>query len=325
VVLNKEYKWTGERQLTNPKPGKPEKIRPLGIPSINDRLVQEVVRSIIEPIFELTFLETSFGFRPNRGCHTALKFINTRMKDSSWFVVGDIKGYFDNIDHNTLIKLIQKRVKDPLTIELIKKGLKAKVFAENNRVHIPEVGSPQGGILSPLLSNIYLHELDKFIEELTKEYQDQGRQTRTDKLRVNPLASKLLRKGLKSEYYRLKLPYRFVKIPEFVNCKYVRYADDFLVGILGPSKMALEIKERIRLFLKTVLKIELSNEQTKITHVTKNVPFLGYNIGRKTIFTRKNTYKLRMVIPTLDADMSKVIARLYEAKFCDKKGDPTPA
>lgn len=125
------------------KPGKQGKYRPLGIPSINDRLVQEVVRSIIEPIFELTFLETSFGFRPNRGCHTALKFINTRMTDSSWFVVGDIQGYFDNIDHNTLIKLIQKRVKDPLTIELIKTGLKAKVLAENNRVHIPEVGTPQ--------------------------------------------------------------------------------------------------------------------------------------------------------------------------------------
>lgn len=167
--------------------------------------------------------------------------------------------------------------------------------------------------------------MDKFIEELTKEYQDQGRQTRTDQLRVNPLASKLLRKGLKSEYYRLKLPYRIVKDTEDVNCKYVRYADDFLVGILGPRKMAQEIKERIGLFLKTVLKIELSNEKTKITHVTKNVPFLGYIIGRKTIFTRKNTYKLRMVIPTLDADMSKIIARLYEANFCDKKGDPTPA
>lgn len=306
-----------------PKPGKPGKFRALGIPSINDRLVQEVVRSVIEPIFELTFLETSFGFRPNRGCHTALKFINTRMKDSSWFVEGDIKGYFDNIDHNTLIKLIKKRVKDPLTIELIKTGLKAKVFAENNRVHNPEGGTPQGGILSPLLSNIYLHELDKFIEELKKEYQ--GRKTRTDQLRVNPLASKLLRKGLKSEYYRLKLPYRIVKDPEYVNCKYVRYADDFLVGILGPRKMAQEIKERIGLFLKTVLKIELSNEKTKITHVKKNVPFLGYFIGRKTIFYLKNTYKLKMVIPTLDADMSKAIARLSEANFCDKKGDPTPA
>ena len=97
------------------------------------------------------------------------------------------------------------------------------------------------------------------------------------------------------------------------------------MGIRGPRKMAQEIKERIRLFLKTVLKIELSNEKTNITHVTKNVPFLGYNIGWKTMFTRKNTYKLRLVIPTLDVDMSKVIARLYEAKFCDKKGDPTPA
>lgn len=175
MVLNKEYKWSGVRQVKIPKPVKPGNLRPLGIPSINDRLVQEVVRSLIEPVFESTFLETSFGFRPARGFHTALKFINTRMKDSSWFVEGDIQGYFDNIDHNTLIKLIQKRVKDPLTIELIKTGLKAKVLAENNRVQNPKVGTPQGGILSPLLSNIYLHELDKFLEELQKEYQ--GRKT----------------------------------------------------------------------------------------------------------------------------------------------------
>lgn len=172
--------------------------------------------------------------------------------------------------------------------------------------------------------------MDKFIEELTKEYQ--GRKTRADQLRVvvyktqyQPLASKLLRKGLQSEYYRLKVPYRIVKDPEYVNCKYVRYADDFLVGILGPRKMAQEIKERIGLFLKTVLKIELSNEKTKITHVTKKVPFLGYNIARKTIFPRKKKYKWRRVITTLDADMSKVIARLAEANFCDKKGEPTPA
>lgn len=154
-----------------PKPGKPGKLRPLGIPAINDRLVQEVLRSIIEPIFELNFSDNSFGFRPNRSCHLALKLLNTRMKDSIWFVEGDIKSYFDTIDHSKLIHLISKRVQDPLILGLIRTGLKARVFTSDNSSFIPEVGTPQGGILSQLLSNIYLHELDLFMEKLAVEYQ----------------------------------------------------------------------------------------------------------------------------------------------------------
>lgn len=140
---------------------KKPKLRKLGIPSIKDRLVQEVLKTIIEPIFETQFDFNSFGFRPNRSCHTALKFVNTRMKDSVWIIEGDIKGYFDNIDHKKLMELVELRVKDPLVLRLIKTGLKCRVFEGNYYIKEQESGTPQGGILSPLLSNIYLDAFDK--------------------------------------------------------------------------------------------------------------------------------------------------------------------
>jgi len=140
---------------------KEAKTRSLGIPSIKDRLVQEVLKTIMEPIFETHFEFNSFGFRPNRSCHTALRYINTRMKDSNWVIEGDIKGYFDNIEHKKLIELIELRIKDPLVLNLIRSGLKCKIFEGNYYIKEQEIGTPQGGILSPLLSNIYLDAFDK--------------------------------------------------------------------------------------------------------------------------------------------------------------------
>lgn len=326
AVLEKQFLWKGVRQLMIPKTGKPGKFRPLGIPSINDRLVQEVIRSIIEPIFELNFSNNSYGFRPNRSCHLALKHINTKMKDSIWFIEGDIKSYFDTIDHTILLSLIEKRVKDQLILNLIKSGLKAKVFTQDKKEYIPEIGTPQGGILSPLLSNIYLHQLDLFMDQLSKEYQ--GPVTAKNR-KKNPIARKLLNSSQKSKYYSLRIPSRIHNEEGYRNCKYIRYADDFLVGILGPRSMAVEIRDRIECFLREELKITLSLEKTKVTHISKRIPFLGYLFGRRTLFVKQRySNKLvnrKMTIPTLDVNLDKVIDRLVDAKFCDGSGTPLPA
>lgn len=191
AVMNKG--WTGNRQILIPKAN--GRSRPISIPSINDRLVQEVIRTITEPIFEATFHNSSHGFRPSRSCHTALKWVNTNMKDSIWFIEGDIKSYFSSIDHKILIQLIERKIKDPIIINLLRKGLKAKVFQEGLKPHTPEVGTPQGGILSPLLSNIYLNELDSFAEDLSKQYQGP---VKSNKRKKNPQAIDLLRKGKKT-------------------------------------------------------------------------------------------------------------------------------
>lgn len=326
LVLSNKFSWIGVREIMIPKPGKPGKFRPLGIPSINDRLVQEVIRTILEPIYELNFSHLSHGFRPNRGCHTALKWMNTNMKDSIWFIEGDIKSYFPSIDHKILMKIVERKIQDPTILRLIRSGLKAKIFQKEQTSYIPEVGTPQGSILSPLLSNIYLNELDQFMTSLGKLYQGNVKPGNRKK---NPEANKLLRSGNRNQYYKLRIPSRIQNEIGYRNCKYIRYADDFIIGILGPRNMAIEIKDKVKDFLKNELNVELCLEKTKITHVTKGIEFLGYIFSRRQLFI-KQSYSGRIVtrkmtIPTLDVNMKKVIARLSEANFCDGNGNPTPA
>lgn len=281
---------------------------------------------IVEPIYETQFSNQSFGFRPGRSCHTAFKWMNTNMKDSIWFLEGDIKSYFDTIDHAKLIELLRRRIQDDTIIKLIKTGLRAKIFYKKEPPSVPEIGTPQGGILSPLLSNIYLHELDLFMAKLSEEYQGN---VKANNRRKNPLVSKLLAQGKKREIYRLRIPNRIPDETGYRNCKYVRYADDFVVGILGPRSMAIEIRNKIKQFLKQELNIDLSMEKTKIAHISKKIEFLGHLFGRKNLFVRQQysgkIVKRRMTIPTLDVNMNKVIKRLKEVQFCDGNGTPEPA
>uniref|UniRef100_UPI0023F2B125 reverse transcriptase n=1 Tax=Cyathus jiayuguanensis TaxID=380660 RepID=UPI0023F2B125 len=326
AVLKNKFSWIGVRELMIPKQGKPGKFRPLGIPSINDRLVQEVIRTIIEPIYELNFSNLSHGFRPNRSCHTALKWINTNMKDSIWFIEGDIKSYFSQIDHKILMNILERKIQDPLILKLIRTGLKAKVFQNDTDYYKPEVGTPQGGILSPLLSNIYLNELDQYMNSLIEQYK--GSVTPANR-KKNPIAHKLLRSGQKTEYYKLRIPSRIHNDPDYRNCKYIRYADDFLIGVLGPRNMALEIRDKVKEFLKTELNVELIPEKTKISHISKGIEFLGYIFTRRQLFIKQSyagkIVTRKMTIPILDVNMKRVIARLAEAKFCDGDGNPLPA
>lgn len=326
AVLSNKFSWVGVREIMIPKPGKPGKFRPLGIPSINDRLVQEVIRTILEPIYELNFSHLSHGFRPNRGCHTALKWMNTNMKDSIWFIEGDIKSYFPSIDHQILMKILERKIQDPTILRLIRSGLEAKVFQKDQTFYIPEVGTPQGGILSPLLSNIYLNELDQFIVNLCKQYQGD---VKSGNRKKNPEANKLLRSGNKSKYYKLRIPNRIPNEIGYRNCKYIRYADDFVIGILGPRDIAIEMRDKVKYFLKNELNVELSLEKTKVTHITKGIEFLGYIFSRRQLFIKQSysghIVTRKMTIPTLDVNMKRVIARLSEANFCDGSGNPTPA
>jgi Reverse transcriptase (RNA-dependent DNA polymerase) len=190
---------------------------------------------------------------------------------------------------------------------------------------MPEVGTPQGGIISPLLSNIYLHELDIFMEKLAEKYQEHIKPTQRKK---NSVAKKILISSKKSKINSTILEYHH-EYPEYRNCKYIRYADDFLVGVLGPREMAIEIRQKIETFLKEELKITISIDKTKVTHISNRVPFLGYLFSRRSLFVRQrysgNYYNRKLTIPTLDVDLAKVIIRLTEAGFCDKGGSPIPA
>jgi hypothetical protein len=222
------------------------------------------------------------------------------------------------------MKIIGRKIQDPTILRLIRTGLKARVFQKDRISYIPELGTPQGDILSPLLSNIYLHELDQVMEDLCKQYQGDVKPSNRKKN-----ANKLLRFGNKSLYYKLRIPSRIPNEIGYRNCKYIRYADDFVIGVLGPRSMAIEIRDKVKDFLENELHVELNLEKTKVTHITKGIEFLGYIFSRRQLFIKQSysghIVTRKMTIPTMDVNMKRVIARLAEANFCDGSGNPKPA
>lgn len=261
--------------------------RPLGIPSFEDKLVQEVLRMILEAIYEPNFKDTSHGFRPKRSCHTALIQVKQKGSGTSWVIEGDIKGFFDNINHEIMLNIIKRKIKDGRIIELIRRFLKAGYF-EFKKIYNSVTGTPQGGIISPILANIYLNELDTFMEKICLE-----ESTTKRKKGANPIYRRLSWQRWeaknKGEYKNadeiLKKMRQISSVnpmdPGFIRLNYVRYADDFLVLIDGNKELAINIKNRISLFLKEDLKLELSEEKTLITHIkTERVRFLGYEIQK---------------------------------------------
>ena len=227
-------------------PKKNKKPRPLGIPNFDDRLVQEVCRMILEAIYEPTFSKSSHGFRPKRSCHTALVEVRDIFKGVNWFIEGDIKGFFDNIDHQTLISIMRRRITDERFITLIWKFLRAG-YMEDWKYHNTFSGTPQGGIVSPILANIYLNELDNYVQgNLVNEVTSTN--TGKPKPRVNPvyrsLTNKMNRLSKKIDVCNDNSPrekmiaeYKVLNkqrnkenyslgLGDYRNLFYVRYADD---------------------------------------------------------------------------------------------------
>jgi len=245
------------------------KMRPIGIPTIKDRVVQEAIRMVLEPIYESDFLDCSYGFRPNRNTMDAIsncyRMMNIRPK-YYWVIEGDIKGCFDNIDHKILMKLIKNRIADRKLTDTIYKCLKAGYQEDNGQICKPNVGTPQGGIISPLLANIYLYEMDKWWEQ-NYHLSKNKRTTRR-------------KRGLGNFYL-------------------IRYADDFIILSNGKKEEVYRFKEELSNFLKT-MKLELSEEKTKVTHARDGFDFLGFHIrqfkGVKTVLikpTRTNIQKIK--------------------------------
>ena len=275
-------------------PKKNGKKRPLGVPTFNDKLIQEVVRMVLEAIYEGNFEYTSHGFRPNRSCHTALAHIQKEFSGAKWFVEGDIKGFFDNINHDVLINILMERIADERFIRLIRKFLKAG-YIEDWQFHNTYSGTPQGGIISPILANIYLDKLDKYIKEYTVKF-DKGKKRKfsRESMDFGNARKRIVRrlKSVKDERQRTKLILELkateqgrAKYPDgdemdadYRRMKYARYADDFLVGIIGSKQDAQQIKEDIKNFLADRLALELSDEKTLVTHTERPAKFLGYEI-----------------------------------------------
>jgi group II intron reverse transcriptase/maturase len=257
--------------------------RALGIPTLKDRVVQQTLKLIIEPIFESDFKNCSIGFRPNRRCHDALPVFYRSIQSSQkyyWAIEGDISGCFDNINHKILLRLIKKRIKDKKLLRLIRDILNAG-YIENGKVNkpghgIPAVGTPQGGIISPLFANIYLHEFDKWFSQ---NYGD-------------GLTAYQKRKRRKEGYG---------------NARLIRYADDFVILFNGSKTLsqtfatspetavdAITMKEQVKQFLEKELKLSLSEEKTLITHVNDGFDFLGFHIKR---YKTRNGHMMLTSVP----------------------------
>ena len=318
LMRNERYRFSPARRIYIPK--KNGRLRPLGLPSWSDKLVGEVVRLLLEAIYEPQFSRWSHGFRRNRGCHTALRDIQNTWTGTTWFIEGDISDCFGSLDHEILLRILAEKIHDQRFLRLIRNMLKAG-YLEDWEYRDSLSGCPQGGVISPILSNVYLDKLDKFVEqELIPQY------TRGTRRKCNPeydriqyqlararkrgdrAAARDLEKQLRS------LPASDPMDPGYRRLKYTRYADDHILGFIGPKAEAEEIKAKLAKFLRETLGLELNQQKTLITHArSQHARFLGYDItvqhsrdkitgGRRTV---NGTIALRVPRDVIKAQIAR--------------------
>ena len=301
---------------------------------------------ILERIYEPLFKDSSHGFRPKRSCHTALRPMQRGWTGVKWFIDIDIRGYFNNIDHEILMKLLEKRIEDTQFLDLIRDMLKAG-YVEDWQYHKTYSGTPQGGIISPILANIYLHEFDEFMERKKQEF-DQGKARRlTREYKNTALHKGYYRRridALKGDQTQTHLIQRYEEKlreltrvqqrlnasdpldPEYRRLSYVRYADDFLIGIIGSKQEAETVFREGTTFLNTHLKLDISEEKSGIHHAKEGTTFLGYVVrnytDEKTVKVHSPQYT-RVGAATRRTVRERLQLRVPQTKmseFCQRKG-----
>jgi group II intron reverse transcriptase/maturase len=318
------------------------KKRPLGIPTGDDKLVAEVVRMILEKIYEPIFMDTVHGFRPGRSCHTALKDIKCQWNGVKWIIDMDVEQFFDSIDHALLIQFLRKKIDDEKFIQIIEGMLKAG-YVENCKVHRTYSGTAQGSVASPLLANIYLHELDFFISKMRNEFnKGKGRASKPSYERITATIRRSRRKidklkqqvntqnqiqSIKKQIKELDRQRKETMAlepldPNYKRMWYCRYTDDFVIGIIGAKQEAYMIRDKVQEFIETQLNLKIAQGKSHIVHGQKGARFLGYNIqvyaGDKVIRTTRVNRHTR--VRSMSLRMQLHIPLEKTRAFCKNKG-----
>lgn len=341
-VISQKYQFKPINEIKIPKPD--GRMRPLGLPTANDKIVQEVIRMILEAIYEPCFSKQSFGFRSGLGTHDALEYIDERFRWVDWVIEGDIEGAYPTIDHKQLCDILCEKIDDVRFINLIRKLLKCGILRKD-QFSRSSFGVPQGSIVSPILANIYYNELDKWVEEKVYLYNQPPSKLKSSKYkqleyRMGRLTKKI--QGLDKRSTEYKTLVRQLKLTkrerlhtpslarERICIEYVRYADDWMIGIKGNQKLAKQLKAEVSLFVKERLKQSVHPIKTNITNLRAGkAKFLGYEVylprhrkispytGSVTRTIRRTNPMLRLDVP-LDSILSRMEERGYIKKLPDK-------